>query len=235
MKKFMLYLGVSLMVVACNKEKRECPGATEKSFDLSGFHRINIGDANTVTITKGTDFSIRAKGCADDLADLDLKVTANQGALDIKFKNHRDNRYRVDFIITMPLLTNLHLSGAAKGDVSGFQGQNTVIRTILSGASECRLDGLGVNLSVEISGASKLTAVGNTENLYGSISGASSLDAYGATADEVDIMVSGSSKAWVKPVSSFFADASGDSRIYYKGNPTVKHLETSGNGRIIQE
>ncbi len=230
----MLLLGISLTIAACNKEKRECPGAIEKSYDLTGFHRISIGDANTVTVTKGTDFSIRAKGCADDLADLDMKVTAN-AALEIKFRNQRNNRNRVDFIITMPLLTNLHLSGASKGDVNGFQGQNSVIRTVLSGASECRLDGLGVNLAVEISGASKLIAIGATENLYGSISGASSLDSYGVTADEVDIMVSGSSKAWVKPVNSFFADASGDSRIYYKGNPTVKHFETSGNGRIIQE
>ncbi|RYG23706.1 MAG: DUF2807 domain-containing protein, partial [Chitinophagaceae bacterium] len=145
------------------------------------------------------------------------------------------DRYRIDFTITLPTLVAVHLSGAAKGTVSGFQGQNSVIRTMLSGASECTLDGAGINVQVDISGASKLTASGTTDNLYGTISGASFLLAYGVAADEVDIAVSGSSKAYVAPVNSFFAEASGNSRIYYKGDPFTKHFETSGNAQIIKE
>lgn len=234
MKKIILFTALIFTFYSCTKEKRECPGPTEKDFSLAGFTKINAGDANTVTITKGDNFSIKAKGCSNDLADLDLSVQPGQ-FLDIKFKNHRDNRYRVDFIITLPTLVSVNLSGAAKGTINGFQGQNTVIRTILSGASECTLNGAGVNVQMDISGASKLIASGSTESLYGTISGASSLEAYSVTAIEVDIAASGNSKAYVRPVDRFFAEASGNSRIYYKGNPAAKHFETSGNGKIIQE
>lgn len=234
MKKIILLAGFALALFSCSKEKRECPGSAEKDFSLTGFTKINLGDANTVTITKGDNFSIKAKGCSNDLADLDLSIEPGQ-FLDIKFKSWRKERYRVDFVITLPTLVGVNLSGASKATVSGFQGQNTVIRTLLSGASECTLNGAGINVQIDISGASKLTASGATESLYGSISGASTLEAYGVNATEVDITASGNSKAYVRPLERFFAEASGNSRIYYKGNPAAKHFETSGNGKIVQE
>jgi len=234
MKKFFLYTTLVFLFFSCNKEKHECPGSTEQNFSLTGFTKINAGDANTVTITKGDAFNIKAKGCTNDLADLDLSIDAGNFLI-IKFKNYRKNRYRVDFVITLPTLVSINLSGAAKGNVSGFQGQNSVIRTILSGASECNLNGAGINVQVDVSGASKLIASGATESLYGTISGASSLEAYGVDATEVDISATGNSKAYVSPLHTFFAEASGNSHVYYKGNPVTTHFVTSGNGKIIHE
>lgn len=234
MKNWILLLCLAILVGSCDKENKECPSSTEQTFALTGFSRVNAGDAHHVTITKGTEFSIKASGCSNDLNDLELTIDANQ-SLEIKYKRYRKNRYRVDFSITMPTLTSVNLSGASKGFISGFAGQNSVIRTILSGASQCIMTGTGINASVEISGASQLTLSGNTESLYGNISGASQLNAYGVAATEVDISVSGSSKAYVNPLESFFASASGSSQIYYRGNPTTKHFETSGNGKIIHE
>lgn len=234
MKKFIISATLALVLLSCSKDKRECPGSIEKTYGLTGFSRVSIGDANTVTITKGNDFSIKAKGCADDLADLNVKIVSGQ-ILDIQFRNSKSNRDRIDFDITMPSLNGLHLSGASEGNVGGFQGQNSVIRTVLAGASTCRLDGAGINVSVDISGASKLVVSGSTEDLYGNISGASSLEAYGLTATEVDITVSGNSKARVVPINNIFAEVSGASILYYKGNPAGKHFETSGAGRVVQE
>jgi hypothetical protein len=234
MKKLILFAGIALFSLSCSKEKRDCPGSTEQSFSLTGFIKINAGDAHTVTITKSDAFSIKAKGCANDLADLDLTVDANH-VLDIKYKNYEKNRYRVDFVITLPTLVAVNLSGAVKGNISGFGAQNTVLRTVLSGASECVLNGAGINAGVDISGASRLFASGTTESLYGTISGASTLEAYGMLATEVDITVSGSSKAYVLPAHTIFAEATGNSRVYYRGNPVTTHFVTSGNGKVIHE
>lgn len=234
MKNWVLLFGLALLFVSCDKEKQKCPGSSEKIFAITGFTKVRAGDAHQLTITKGNEFSIKANGCTSDLNDLELTLDANH-ILDIKYKNHQQNRYRVDFTITMPLLVSANLSGAAKGIINGFGGQNSVIRTVLSGASECTVSGTGINASLDISGASKLMISGNTESLYGSVSGASQLEAYNVAATEVDIDVSGSSKAYVHPLQVFFATASGNSLIYYKGNPATKHFETSGNGKIIQE
>jgi hypothetical protein len=234
MKNWILIFSVTLIFFSCDKEKQECPGATERIFAITGFTRVNTVDAHQVTITRGNEFSIKANGCATDLNDLELTLESNQ-ILNIKYKNFRNDRYRVDFTITMPLLVAVNLSGASKGIISGFGGQNTVIRTMLSGASECSVTGTGINASIDLSGASKLYLSGNTESLYGTISGASELRSYDVAATEVDISVSGSSKAYVRPVNVFFAKASGNSSVYYKGNPNTTHFETSGNSKIIRE
>ncbi len=234
MKNWILFFSLLLLFASCDKEKHECPGSTEKTFGITGFTKVRAGDAHHLTITKGNDFSIKANGCTSDLEDLELTLDANH-ILIIKYKNQQQNRYRVDFTITMPLLVSANLFGAAKGMISGFGGQNTVITTILSGAAECIVSGTGINAALDISGASKLTISGNTVSLYGSVSGASQLEAYSVAATEVDIDVSGSSKAYVHPIELFFAAASGNSLIYYKGNPVTKHFETSGNSKIIQE
>jgi len=234
MKNWILILSTTLLFFSCDKERQECPGATEKTFAITGFTKVNVVDAHHVTITKGNEFSIKANGCATDLNDLELTLENNH-ILNIKFKNFRNDRYRVDFTITMPLLVSANLSGASKGIVSVFGGQNTVIRTVVSGASECSISGTGINASLDISGGSRLYLSGNTESLYGTISGASELRSYDVTATEVDISVSGSSKAYVRPLNVFFAEASGNSLVYYKGSPNTTHFETSGNSKIIHE
>lgn len=234
MKKLLFCATLAVLAFSCSKEKRECPGSIEKVFNQTGFTKVKLGDANTVSITKADDFSIKAKGCADDLADLVITIEPGH-ILDIRFRNYKNNRNRVDFTITLPVLNGVILSGASEGAVSGFEDQNQVMRAVLSGASTGVVNGTGIDLSVDISGASKLTATGTTETLYGNISGASKLEAFGVTATEVDIAASGNSIARVTAVDKIFADASGASTIYYKGNPAVKSLVTSGAGRIVKE
>jgi len=234
MKNWIFISIIALLVVSCDKQKPECPGSTERAFAITGFTRINAGDAHHVTITKSDQFSINASGCTEDLDDLELTLESNH-ILNIKYKNSKNNRYRVDFTITMPTLVSVNLSGASQGFINGFGGQNTVIRTVVSGASECSVSGTGINASFDISGASRVYLSGNTESLYGTISGASELRSYDVSATEVDISVSGSSTAYVRPLESIFAEASGSSVVYYKGTPTTTHFETSGNSKIIRE
>ena len=96
MKNLILIFSIALLFASCEKEKQECPGATEKTFAITGFTKVNAGDAHHVTISKGSEFSIKANGCASDLNDLELTLQSNH-ILNIKYKNSRNDRYRVDF------------------------------------------------------------------------------------------------------------------------------------------
>lgn len=234
MKKWILLSSISLFLFSCEKEKQSCPGANEKNFALSGFTKINAGETFNVTVTKAAEFSVKASGCASDLADLELTIS-NGGFLELNYKTWKKDRYRVDFAITLPQLITLNLSGAAMGSIKGFAGQNVVIKNILSGAAQCTMQGTATNAQVELSGTSVLNLTGLTENLYGNISGNAHLNCYGVDAKEVDISASGASKAYVRPLQILFAEASGESRIYYKGSPGVANVVTSGNGKVIHE
>lgn len=232
--KWIFVVSVFFAFASCQKDLRPDSPVIEKDINLTDFSRVYALDKFKVTIVKGNSFSVKAKGQANDVNDIEFKIVTPD-ILNIQYLNHKNNRATVTITITMPDLLSVVLSGAANGTVSGFQGANHVIRTTLSGASKCTVDGTGINAQVEASGASELTISGATANLYGSISGASKLSAYNLVADEVDIDVSGASHAWVKVQNSLFATASGASKIYYKGNPGQKVIDATGGSQVIKE
>jgi len=218
----------------CDKERKECPGATQRSYPLTGFNRVSAGETFHVQIEKGNDFEVVASGCSSDLDDLLLEVN-NLGVLEIRYNRYRANRYRVDLRIKMPALLTIIASGASDFTIQGFQGQANVIRTVLSGVATCELMGAAFNTSFDLSGNSKLTVTGQTESLYGNVAGESRLHAYDLIATEVDIAVSATAKAWVFPQQELYVLASGDSRVYYKGDPATRSFQVTGTSRVIRE
>jgi hypothetical protein len=232
LKKWMLLPILLLFLISCRKDRGDSP-VIEKEINLNGFNKVYAGERFNLTITKGTSFSVKVKGPANTVNDIDWSVANN--ILDIKYLHYENNRPPVDISIILPLLTQVTLSGAGTGTVNGFQGVPNVVRTVLSGASKCTLNGSGINTQIEISGASELNVNGATESLYGNISGAGKLNGYDLTATEVDISTSGGSEARVKVTGRLFVEATGGSRVYYKGTPAVKNIQTSGGSQVIQQ
>ncbi|MET0392769.1 MAG: head GIN domain-containing protein [Chitinophagaceae bacterium] len=233
LRKWALLPALLFAFFSCKKDDLDHSPVIEEDVQVSGFTRVNAGAELNVIITKGAAFAIKARGEANYVHDLEFSVADN--TLEIQYQTYVQNRPQMDIYITLPTLTSTILSGAATGTVAGFQGVPHVISAVLSGASNLTMNGTGVNMNVEISGASTLTVTGATADLYGNISGGGKLKAYGLTATEVDISASGGATAQVQPVDALFASASGGSRIYYKGNPGVKNIETSGGGQVIKE
>lgn len=233
MKKIILGLVLFIGLVSCEKETMDCPSSTEKTFTESGFSKISAGETFTVQVKQGTTFLVKAKGCSNDLND--LVVSTNGGALEFKFNRYKSDRYRVDLEITMPSLTSINLSGAAKGTVAGFGQQNTFMRAVLSGAATCTINDLPLLVAPDLSGTSQLFLHGTTTDLMANLSGNSRLNAYGATTDDIDVATSGTAKAFVQVRQSLVASVSGDSRVHYKGNPTNLQVDKSGNAEVIHE
>jgi len=222
-----------LTLFSCRKEIWKSSPPIEKEFNLTGFNKISVTDNFTITLTKGAAFSVKAIGPVNDVNDIVFSIANN--ILDIQYDDYINNRPGVNLVITVPTLVSLNLAGASEAVINGFQDEPHVIRAVLSGASKCTLNGTGINTNIDISGGSSLTVNGITANLYGNISGGGKLHAYGLLSDEVDIDASGGAVAYVKVSNTLFAAASGGSRIYYKGTPAIKQIETSGGGQVIQE
>lgn len=231
-KKWMLLPSLLLFLFSCSKDSDHSP-VIEKNINVTGFTKVYGGERFNIIITKGTSFSVKAKGPTNSVNDIEWTVANN--ILDIQYKHYESNRPVIDITVTLPILTQLNLSGASSGTINGFAGSFTVIRTVLSGASKCVLNGTGVNTQIDISGASELTVNGGTESLYGTISGAGKLNAYDLVSTEVDISASGGSEARVKVTDRLFIEATGGSRVYYKGTPPVKNIQTSGGAQVIQQ
>jgi hypothetical protein len=230
-----LFVGLALLIAfaSCEKEKRECPSSTEKTFSESGFTRISAGETFTVNVKQGTAFSIKAKGCSNELSDLVLSV--DNGTLTIRYNHYRSDRYRVDFDITLPALTSLALDGAATGTVSGFAQQTSFMKAVLSGTAKCTIEQLPALVNAELSGGSVLTLNGTAPDLIAHLSGDAKLNAYTASFSDADVYTSGTAVAKISVQQSLFAQASGDSRIYYKGNPANVNAEQTGTAKVIHE
>src|SRR5690242_2441408 len=112
-----------LIFFSCNKKQDDSP-VTEKNFNLSGFNRISAGEKFNLVITKGNEFSIKAKGPLNSVNDITMNVVNN--ILDIEYNHYENQRPQIDIIITLPLLTALNLSGGSSGTVNGFQNTQNV-------------------------------------------------------------------------------------------------------------
>lgn len=233
MKNLIVGLVLLFAFASCKKETKDCPSSTEKTFDLSGFTRISAGETFTVDVKQGTAYSIKAKGCSNELNDLVL--TNDNGTLTVRYNRYKSDRYRVDFEITLPTLSSISLDGAAKGTVSGFGQQASFMKAVLSGTAECTINQLPALINAELSGVTVLTLNGTAPDLIAHLSGDAKLNAYAASFSDADVYASGTAIARVVVQQSLFAQASGNSRIYYKGNPTNVNAEQSGTAKVIHE
>lgn len=220
----------ALLIFSCRRNRQDSP-IIEKEITLTGFTKIYGGDRFNLIITKGDNFYIKVKGPSNDLNDVNVSVANN--ILDIQYSGFQNNRSRVDVHITLPSLVSINLTGAATATVEGFQDNQHVTRAILSGNSRLVMDGTGTNLQVDITGSSRLDVAGTTSSLYGTLSGGAKLNAYELSSAEVDISALDRSEAYVKVNNTLFANASGGSRIYYKGCPVTKNMETSTGGLVV--
>ncbi len=219
-----------VMIVSCDKD---CTEESSKTFEISGFTKIEAGDQHRITIEQGNEFSISAKGCADDIPE--LQMTVSNGTLKISYPSYRESRDGLDIDITMPLLNGFSFSASTKVQISGFQTAG-MFTGGLSGSSQCNMSLNSDSMEHTISGQSKLTLSGTASNLKADISGQSSLEAYALTGlVKTDVIASGQSTAKVNAGDDFTADASGQSHIYYKGNPTTKNITVTGESMVTQE
>lgn len=234
MKKLLLPLVFALALFSCSKEKRECVSSSERTFSFAGFSRISAGETFALQIRQGTSFDIKATGCSNDLEDLSVNLESG-GTLVIKYNRYQSLRNRLNLEIMLPLLSNLALSGTATANLTGFGQQTASMRAVVSGAAVCSVDGLPGLVKAELSGTGKLNLSGTATDLLANLSGDARLNAYTATIDDADVYTSGTAKIYLQVQKSLAAFASGDSRIYYKGNPASINIEQSGTAKVIKE
>jgi hypothetical protein len=155
--------------------------------------------------------------------------------------------------VTLPDLRRLELSGASKGEVSGFSVTHS-LDFELSGASRMELGhtiagnsgfklsgGSQANGSIEmddgrfeLSGASNLVLRGTADDIHIEASGASDVTLPEFTAATADVNLSGASDAIINVVGSMDVHLSGASELEYIGTPKLGELDMSGGSTLSQ-
>jgi carbon monoxide dehydrogenase subunit G len=205
-----------------------------RTFSVSGFNKLSLGNAFKIDVKQGSNFSVRAEGRAEDLDDLESAVSGGVFKLRYKGNGWNKNRRTVTVMITMPNLQGVEFSGASSVQVGRFSGVRNMDIEV-SGASKVNMELAAQKVSMELSGASSLTLSGSCDVLNGEVSGASSFRGKDFPAREVSIDASGASSAAVTASNAIHAEASGASSIRYSGNAKDIHSSTSGASSVKRQ
>jgi hypothetical protein len=224
---------------------------TTKTFDLKDFTRIEVGGAFEVDIARGDSFNITVT--ADDFPHVrvealnDTLIIRRQG---IEWFAPFHSRPRAT--VTLPVLTDLDISGASHGKFRDFQsGENLTVK--LSGASHLEAvnissGGLDVRASgassltgaikttqdakFEASGASRIELTGTGANIVMKINGASKAELGDFPVQNANLDVSGASHALVNLNGRLDANVSGASKLFWSGTPVMGDIQSSGASNL---
>jgi hypothetical protein len=202
-----------------------------REFAVSHFKNINLGQNFEVFVRQGSPVKVMAGGKPEDLESVSTNVQ-NQ-TLSITRSKGKKNNNNIQIMITMPNLENLNLHGESRLSIKGFE--QDLVEINISGASSAHLEIKAETLKANISGASKLNLKGEGSELIAEVSGASSLHAFNYLVNNVDIDVTGASKAYLHPKEKLKANASGAGKISYKGNPRIIAQKSSSESEISKE
>jgi hypothetical protein len=227
---------------------------TSKSYDYTGFTRVEVGSTFEVEIVQADTWSITIEAQEKLFDNLNVNKTGDTLEVNLKwgwgswvsswgFK-------RAKARITMPEMEALTLSGASSGTAKGFRSNHdaeiavsgassleidmeaAAVKLEISGASHVTGELQAASMTAGISGASRATLTGAADDLFINASGASTAALEELAAQTVDIELSGASRGTVSVRDLLKLNLSGASNLTYTGDPSLESIEISGSSTI---
>lgn len=230
----LVMIALSLSISSCDvlQQTVDPRNAVQETFDVKNFDGLEIGNAFDITVTKGSDYKIKASGDSRDIDDLVVKE--RNGTLEVYYRNNwRLRRYKMNIEIEMPTLKEVDFSGAAEASIKGFNNLSE-LEIDLSGASKATFITNAKTYDIALSGASTLELEGKTDKIYAELSGASTLNAFSTDATDASLNLSGASNGRVNVDQQLKVKASGASKVRYRGAAKVES-DLSGSSKVVKE
>lgn len=184
-------------------------GATSRSYDLAGFEGISVVGPHHIVVSVGPEFSVRAEGSQQTLADTEVEV--DNGKLKIHpiddgrwerrcgdRANDHGQRWRcwndyqpATFHVTLPRIEAASLVGS--GDMRIDRVEGAEFSASVAGSGDLDVAALRVDdARFSIAGSGDLVARGSARRSRVSIAGSGNLQARGVTSNDASISIAGS-------------------------------------------
>ncbi|MEM7548482.1 MAG: PspC domain-containing protein [Bacteroidota bacterium] len=210
-------------------------GDDSESLSIGDFESVEIDGNFIIKMRESENYEIELKGNESYFEEV---VIYNDNGI-LKINSESGNRFKkwkllesVEVVIGSPSLERINVEGNSIIDLD-YSDLNE-LQITLEGNSKMKAHLEAEGLDIRMRAASKLELHGNGDVLKIKMSGASDLDSFDYDVEEVDITTLGSANANVFADQYFDADASGLSRIKYRGNPKTD-LSEGGNGSIVRD
>lgn len=205
----------------------------ERSYDITGFDRVQASHTFDLIVTQGDDFSVALTVDESAVEYLDVRKSGDTLLLTLD----SDNNYSIDgdltliATITMPALHEVQLSGASTAEIRGFEAGEP-LEVQVSGASMLAGAVETGDVTLQLSGSSRVQLTGSGGNITLQASGASVATLEEFEAQNASVEASGSSRVSVNLRGTLDVDASGASEVLYSGDVTLGEIETSGSSVV---
>jgi len=173
-----------------------------ETFDLAGFDGIEITGVYELDVNVGPDFSVVLTGSPEEMGRVEASVKDGALVLDQSRPDRGKRRWRqhgVTAVITLPVLSEIDVSGVIDGEVSGIDAE----------AFDADFSGVG---SVEFSGS--------CGHLRADISGIGEFDARDLKCKTADVTVSGIGDASIYASEEIDISVSGIGSVDIYGSPS---------------
>lgn len=162
-----------------------------RTYDLTGFDRIEIAGVYEFDVIVGRAFSIEISGAPDEMERVEVSVADGELVLDQTRRKNMRRKWRnrgLDATITLPSLRAIDVSGIVAGDITGVEADE--FDADFSGVGSVELEGTCGHLKADISGIGDFNARGlECRTADVSVSGIGDVDIYAE--DEIALSVGG--------------------------------------------
>lgn len=201
--------------------------------NVSGFEEVSVSSGIDLFLKQGSEFFVEV--IAEDKDDVErIKTEVSGNKLKIYYKKSGwsfNFNQKLKVRVTMPEIYSVEASGGS--DVYGVEViKSKELSISASGGADVKLDIEVGDLELDASGGADIVLKGKALSVESDCSGGSDIKAYDLHAKKADVNASGGSDIQITVAEEFYADASGGSDVYYKGNPTKIRTDNSSSADI---
>lgn len=234
--KWMLGLVLALGLVGCSKLDETLVQGNGPLIEQhrplgESVTRIQASVPANIHLVMGEARGVLIRGQENLLPYLDLAEKSDSLVLKVKDGYRFEQFEPIEITITLPKVEELALAGLARGDLSGFSGDELVLSVAGLGdivASQLALDRLEGN----IAGAGSLDlGTGSAKEVELNLAGAGGVSGAEFKGEQVEVNIAGSGDVTVNASELLKVGIAGSGSVSYLGNPKLES-EIAGSGAI---
>ncbi|MBE0643904.1 MAG: DUF2807 domain-containing protein [Bacteroidetes bacterium] len=223
---------LTLLVVACDNGIDPSSEISTVPYDLSDFSGITAENGCLLTLVADTAWSVEVTTNENFVQY--LQVFVRDDALTIRLDPNRsyDGNKVFRATVHMPQLRALVLSAGSHADLgTGFRS-TLAFAGVFSAGSSARGEMETGDFSIVLSAGSEIILAGGGINASIVASAGSHADFGNCTMNSGSVTASGGSTVTVNVLGVLNIDASGGSEVFYRGNPTLGSVNSSGGSTV---
>lgn len=233
MKTLILTFTSLLFVTSCAQDRVKGNGKVIKETrNIGKFNEIETGGNYDVYIYDSPqDGKLIIEGESNIIPSIETEVNGNKLTIKKKKGFNLSSTKNVKIYINAQNLKSIGASGSGSLVAEGVQNVDK-FSAGLSGSGEMKVKINSQSAEIGVSGSGDLEISGKANKVDIGISGSADVDASALDANEVTVGISGSGNSKVQAKKSLKGSVSGSGDIYYKGEPEILDVKSSGSGTI---